>query len=105
MATGGTVETVTDQEIMDAKAQVDAAGIGAEPASCATVAGARKLVAAGVVRSDELVCGILTGHLLKDSEIAVAYHRGTLSGIASTYANPPIQADATLDAVLAAMGD
>jgi threonine synthase len=47
--TSGVVESVTDQEILDAKAHVDAAGIGAEPASCATVAGLRKLVAAGTI--------------------------------------------------------
>jgi threonine synthase len=39
-ASGGVVDEVTDQEILDAKAQVDASGIGAEPASCAAVAGA-----------------------------------------------------------------
>jgi threonine synthase len=49
------------------------------------------------------VCGILTGHVLKDPEIVVGYHRGTLEGIRSTHANPPVQADATLEAVRAAM--
>ena len=48
-ATNGTVEQVTDGEILEAKARVDGTGIGAEPASCATVAGLRKLVARGVV--------------------------------------------------------
>jgi threonine synthase len=37
---------VSDQEILDAKAQVGAGGIGCEPASAASVAGARLLVAA-----------------------------------------------------------
>ena len=46
---GGTVTAVSDQDIVDAKAQVDAAGIGAEPASCATVAGIRQLVSQGVI--------------------------------------------------------
>ena len=50
------VEVATDQEIMDAKAQVDASGIGAEPASCATVAGVKKLVEAGVIGAEEVVC-------------------------------------------------
>ena len=102
-ATSGVVESVTDQEILDAKAQVDAAGIGAEPASCATVAGLRKLVAAGTIARDADVCGILTGHVLKDPEIVVGYHRGTLEGIRSTHANPPVRCEATLDAVRAAM--
>ena len=103
-ATNGLVEQVSDQEIMDAKAQVDGAGIGAEPASCATVAGARKLVAAGVIRPGETVCGVLTGHLLKDPDAVVGYHRGLLQGIRSTFANAPIKAAADLDAVRKAMG-
>jgi threonine synthase len=89
LATGGVVERVTDQEIMDAKAHVDAAGIGAEPASCASVAGIRKLTAAGVIRPDERVCAVLTGHLLKDPDAVIRYHRGELEGIASTFANRP----------------
>lgn len=96
---GGVVEEVTDQEILDAKAQVDAAGIGAEPASCATVAGARKLALRGVIRRSERVCGVLTGHLLKDPDVVVAYHRGELAGIAATFANRPVRSAATLEGV------
>ena len=40
----GVVREVTDQEILDAKAQVGAGGLGCEPASAASVAGAKKLV-------------------------------------------------------------
>lgn len=105
VATDGVVEEVTDQEILDAKAQVDGAGIGAEPASCATVAGLRKLVSAGVIGRGERVCGILTGHLLKDPDAVVGYHRGTLEGIQSTYGNAPVSVDATMEAVLGAIRD
>ena len=103
VATNGVVEEVTDQEILDAKAKVDAAGIGAEPASCATVAGLRKLVAQGVIQRSDRVCGILTGHLLKDPDAVVNYHRGTLEGIRSTYGNPPVSVEATFEAVVKAM--
>jgi len=102
-ALDGVVEQVSDQEILDAKAQVDAAGIGAEPASCATVAGLKKLVAAGTIRPDEDVVGVLTGHLLKDPDTVVGYHQGTLAGIRSSHANAPRKAAATLEAVLAAV--
>ncbi len=72
--TDGVVEQVTDQEMMDAKAIVDAAGIGCEPASAASVAGAKKLTEAGVIsRNDRVVC-ILTGHVLKDADNTVKYH-------------------------------
>ena len=73
-ATNGTVISVSDEEILHAKARIDAAGIGAEPASCATVAGLRKLVQTGVISPEENVVGILTGHVLKDPEVVVDYH-------------------------------
>jgi len=103
-ASHGTVDEVTDQEILDAKAKLDASGIGAEPASCAAVAGARKLAAEGVIRRGDRVVGILTGHLLKDPEIVVDYHRGALSGITSNFANALRRSEPNLPAVLAAMG-
>ncbi|ADG68785.1 threonine synthase [Planctopirus limnophila DSM 3776] len=72
----GVVRDVHDQEILDAKAQVGAGGFGCEPASAASVAGARLLRAQGVIApSDRVVC-ILTGHQLKDPDATVAYHSG-----------------------------
>jgi threonine synthase len=98
---GGTVEQVSEQEIMDAKAWVDAAGIGAEPASCCSVAGAKKLREKGVIGEDDLVVGILTGNLLKDPDAVVNYHTDNLRdrGIASNFANRPIKIEASLEAV------
>lgn len=93
--TDGVVESVTDQEILEAKAVVDASGIGAEPASCATVAGLKKLVAKGIITPKETVVGILTGNILKDPQIIVDYHlehRGR-------FANPPVEIGATIDEV------
>ena len=70
----GVVREVSDQEILDAKAQVGAGGLGCEPASAASVAGAKLLVAEGVIGPDERVVCILTGHQLKDPTATVAYH-------------------------------
>ncbi len=70
----GVVRKVSDQEILDAKAQVGAGGMGCEPASAASVAGAKQLVAEGVIGPDERVVCILTGHQLKDPTATVAYH-------------------------------
>ena len=70
----GVVREVTDQEILDAKAQVGAGGLGCEPASAASVAGVKQLVAEGVIGRDERVVCILTGHQLKDPTATVAYH-------------------------------
>lgn len=70
----GVVRQVTDQEILDAKAQVGAGGFGCEPASAASVAGARQLVREGLIGPDERVVCVLTGHQLKDPTATVAYH-------------------------------
>ncbi|MHA1377976.1 MAG: threonine synthase [Candidatus Helarchaeota archaeon] len=101
--TNGVVEQVTEQEILDAKAQVDGAGIGAEPASCATVAGIKKLIDKGVIDRKEKVTGILTGNLLKDPDATINYHLDKIPNIKPTYANKPIVIDANLDALKEAL--
>ncbi|MFW5703221.1 MAG: threonine synthase [Patescibacteria group bacterium] len=98
-ATEGVVEHVVDQEILDAKAHIDKAGIGCEPASATTVAGLKKLVAGGVIKSSETVAAILTGHLLKDPDTSVKYHTQSLEGFATPYANTIIEVEPTLKAV------
>jgi threonine synthase len=70
----GVVRDVSDEEIVDAKAQVGAGGLGCEPASAASVAGVKRLRAEGVIGRDERVVCILTGHQLKDPKATVAYH-------------------------------
>ena len=70
---------MTDQEILDSKAQVGAGGFGCEPASAASVAGAKKLRAEGVIAPNDRVVCILTGHQLKDPDATVAYHSGDKS--------------------------
>ncbi len=71
----GIVEQVSDAEILVAKAVIDRAGIGCEPASAATLAGIRKLVGRGVIKHDEHVVGVLTGNLLKDSQTGIPQDR------------------------------
>jgi len=109
----GIVREVTEQEILDAKAQVGAGGLGCEPASAASVAGTKKLVAEGVIdKSDRVVC-ILTGHQLKDPNATVAYH-GTdqaffedvlgKRGVKTTeFANRPISVANDLDQIIGAL--
>jgi threonine synthase len=73
-ACDGVVRQVSDQEMLDAKAKVGAGGLGCEPASAASVAGAKLLREQGIIApSDRVVC-ILTGHQLKDPTATVAYH-------------------------------
>ncbi len=75
----GSVITVSEKEIADAKAIIGRDGVGCEPASATTVAGIRKLVKAGKIQADESVIAVLTGHVLKDPDYVSNYHRGTLS--------------------------
>lgn len=100
----GVVEEVTDQEIMDAKAVIDSSGIGCEPASAASVAGARKLKEYGVIDKKEKVVCIITGNILKDPDSTVDYHLGKLKGVSSRFSNKPVLIDADLDAVKKAVG-
>ncbi|HRR06651.1 MAG TPA: pyridoxal-phosphate dependent enzyme, partial [Victivallales bacterium] len=93
----GTVEQVSEQEIMDAKAVVDSAGIGAEPASCCSVAGAKKLREKGLIKESDFVVGILTGNLLKDPDAVLGYHTNKLPGIVANFANMPIKIKANLE--------
>ncbi|HKW16623.1 MAG TPA: threonine synthase [Terriglobales bacterium] len=75
---GGTVEQVSEVEIAIAKAEIGAEGIGCEPASAVTLAGLKKLVKCGFVKANDAVVLVLTGHVLKDSEFTLKFHRGDL---------------------------
>jgi threonine synthase len=85
--TDGVVAQASDQAIMDAKALIDAQGIGCEPASACSLAGTRLLVEQGVIQPHETVAGILTGHLLKDPDATIGYHSGTLAHVQAAYPN------------------
>lgn len=95
--TNGLVMSVSDREILEAKMAIDAAGVGAEPASCAPVAGLRKLVTSGALPANTRAVAILTGNLLKDPDVILAMHRGEHGALAGR--NPPMTIDATLAAI------
>ena len=113
LQSGGQLLAVSEQEIADAKAIIGRDGIGCEPASATTVAGIRRLVASKIIRHDDSVVAVLTGHLLKDPDYVSHYHRGTLalpSGdddqagtgekIHGAFRNPPERVAASKDAIL-----
>jgi threonine synthase len=102
--TDGVVEAVTDDEILDAKAMIDRAGIGCEPASAATLAGIRKLAREGIIRPGHNVAGVLTGNLMKDADTVMSYHTGEGSD-SRPLANRPVVIDPTLDALREVLGD
>ena len=88
--THGVVEQVTDDELMAAKREIDGMGIGCEPASATTLAGVKKLRAAGIMRDGEQIVCVLTGHILKDPD-------------ANMRRDSMIEIDATIAAVEAAL--
>jgi threonine synthase len=88
----GAIDTVTDEEILEAYAllaRLD--GIFCEPASAASVAGLIKWAKSHAFQDVDRVVCILTGHGLKDPDNAVK--RSTT----------PTTVDATMDAVLGAL--
>jgi len=101
--TNGVVASVTDAEILDAKAVIDAAGVGCEPASAASVAGVAKLRREGVIGKAERVVAVLTGNLLKDPGALVKYHQETEPP--PKRANRPIEIDARVEEVERVMMD
>jgi threonine synthase len=66
--TGGFCESVTDEEIFEAKKVLAEDGVACEPASAATIAGVRKLVRAGKIDLHADIICVLTGNQLKDTE-------------------------------------
>ncbi|MGL4513099.1 MAG: threonine synthase [Lacipirellulaceae bacterium] len=107
---GGVVREATDQQILDAKAQIAANGLGCEPASAASVAGAKMLREEGVIHPDERVVCVLTGHQLKDPTATVAYHSsdqtefnrvlGSRGVNTAAFANRAVKVENDLDAIV-----
>jgi len=69
----GKIDLVTDEEIVEAYRMVAALeGVFCEPASAASVAGIAKMHKAGMFQEGESAVCTLTGHGLKDVDIAIA---------------------------------
>ena len=91
----GVVLDVSDAEILEAKAVIDASGVGCEPASAASVAGVRRLARDGIIKKQDRVVAVLTGHILKDPGILIDYHKDASRPLS----NAPIEIDANVDEV------
>lgn len=90
---GGLIDKVTDEEILEAYHMLAGLeGVFVEPASAASIAGLRKLAAAGFFKEPATVVAVLTGHGLKDPDRAIK----------SIAAPPSVPAD--LSAVVKALG-
>jgi threonine synthase len=116
-AMNGVVRSVDDRTILEHKALVGRYGYGCEPASAASVAGARLLREQGVIAPHETVVCILTGHQLKDPDATVTYHTGIDTKAAQAdidarhkrtpdgrWSNQPVRVADDVGSILRAMG-
>lgn len=70
---GGQINYVTDEEILEAYRKIASReGIFAEPGSAASIAGVYKMKREGYFKGGESVVCVLTGHGLKDPNIAIS---------------------------------
>jgi threonine synthase len=89
---GGLIDSVTDEEILAAYGDLARhEGIFCEPASAASVAGVRKVAAAGGIDPGTTIVAVLTGLGLKDPDTGM------------TLATAPLEAAATVEAVRGAL--
>lgn len=90
---GGTAETVTDDQILEAQRILSRLeGLFVEPASASSIAGLKKLVENGEIDKDERVVCVTTGHGLKDPDVAVSMNE------------KPLEVDAEIQAIERALG-
>jgi len=90
---GGTAETVTDEEILEAQKTLSRLeGLFVEPASASSIAGLKKLVENGEIDKDERIVCVTTGHGLKDPDVAIRM------------SEKPLEVDAELEAIERALG-
>lgn len=109
-AMNGVVTEATDAEILDEKARIGRCGLGCEPASAASLAGLRRLLAEGAIDRDARVVCILTGHALKDADATVRYHAGVQASslneneqLRGRRANAPVRVPDDLEAICTAI--
>lgn len=110
IGTDGLVESVNELEIANAKAVIGKCGIGCEPASAATLAGVKKLVAAGKIRPAEKIVAVLTGNVLKDPDYIYRYHTHQLKdphgdALHGTFENAPVVVPNDIATIRKLLGD
>jgi len=98
-ALNGVVEQATEQELADASARADRTGLYTCPHTGVALAALFKLVARGEIKPTDRVVVISTAHGLKFTSFKVAYHDSTWEGVASRYANPPLELPADVETV------
>ena len=101
----GIVEQATEDELANAAARADHTGLYCCPHTGVALAVLFKLIERGEIKRDDRVIVISTAHGLKFTDFKVGYHDGTLEGVTSRHANPPLELPATYDAVSQAIDE
>jgi threonine synthase len=95
----GVVEQASEDELADAAALADRAGLYACPHTGVALAAAAKLAHRGVIRPGQRVVVISTAHGLKFTDFKIRYHEGTLADAAARHRNPPVELPANAGVV------
>ncbi len=95
----GVVEQATEDELADAAARADRAGLYCCPQTGVALAVLQKLVERGEVLPQQRVVVISTAHGLKFTGFKVGYHEGALADVAGWHRNPPLELAADSDLV------
>ena len=98
-AFNGIVEQASENELANAAALADRAGLYACPQTGVALAVLEKLVSRGTIKTHDRVVVISTAHGLKFTDFKVDYHEGKLTDVVSRHANPPIYLKANSDEV------
>jgi threonine synthase len=99
----GVVEQASEDELAHAAALADRTGLFADPHTGVAIAALLKLLERGEIRRSDRVVVVSTANGLKFPDWKIAYHRRLLEGVDCRYANPPVEAPASEEAVLEAL--
>ena len=99
----GVVEQASESELVEACAEADRTGLFNCPHTGVALAALKKLIARGLVASDDHVVVISTAHGLKFVDFKVDYHAMKLDEIAPERPNPPIELPADYQKVRSRM--
>ena len=95
----GVVEQAGEDELANAAARADRAGLYSCPQTGVALATLFKLVERGLVLPEHRVIVISTAHGLKFTRFKVDYHDGTLADVIARHANSPLELPPDVEAV------
>ncbi|MBN1888391.1 MAG: pyridoxal-phosphate dependent enzyme, partial [Thermoflexales bacterium] len=95
----GVVEQASEDELVNAAARGDRAGLYCCPQTGVALAALFKLAERGDIKPEQRVVVISTAHGLKFTKFRVDYHEHALQDVAAQYANPPVELPPDPDAV------